>query len=405
MKKLLLLILVFAMVMAGCSEAVANESDNDVVESAQGIYEDRIVVGTSGAQQGPLAFIGKPYFDGMNAYFDMVNENGGIEGKKIELIILEDEFKPETSLANVQELVEDEKVFALVGLFGTPGVKANIPNIQEKGIPAVYFATGARATADAGENFFPVQPNYVYEGKLMSQYATEYFNATKIAVVYRTDDLGLDGLRGVKEGLMAQGKSDLLVAELSFDAGTTDFTAQVAKIKEADADIIINYALAGGVSSMLKELEKMGMSDIPQIVPYPNVSDSFIVSNMEGAPNAIENLYGLGWVDMTRDAVNDMVDAVTEYYPESAINAYTVSGWIAAETFVKGLELAIETTDIDEMTWKKYIEAMNSFEYTEGIIPRIAYSPGVREGVTNMALVEVEGSTWELKTDYLEFKK
>ncbi len=398
MKKILMMLLVFAIVFTGCAKEVETNT-------AQGIYEDKIVVGTTGAQQGPLAFIGKPYFDGMNAYFDMVNENGGIEGRKIDLIVLEDEFKPETAIANVQNLINDEKVFSLVGLFGTPGVKASIPTVKEAGIPAVYFATGATAPVTAGRNFFPVQPNYAYEGKLMSQYAVDYFKAKKIAVIYRSDDVGLDGLRGVKEGLKIMGKSDLLVAELSFDAGATDFTAQVAKVKESGADVLINYSLGGGVSGVLKELEKMGMTDLPQITPYPNVSDSFVAANLEASPNAIKNLYGMGWVDMTRPAVKDMSDAMAKYYPESAVNAYTVSGWIAAETFYKGLEIALENNDINELNWEKYIDAMETLDYTDGIIPKIAYSPGERNGVTNMALVKVVGNTWELQTDYLEFNK
>ncbi len=86
-------------------------------------------------------------------------------------------------------------------MFGTPGVKASLPTVQESGIPAVYFATGAKAPTEAGRNFFPVQPNYYYEGKLISQYALEHFEAERIALIYRSDDVGLDGSDGLKEGL------------------------------------------------------------------------------------------------------------------------------------------------------------------------------------------------------------
>ncbi len=412
MKKLFILVLALSMVLAGCASGTqpAETSGNDQggpapVEVAQGIHEDKIVVGTTGAQQGPLAFIGKPYFDGMKAYIQMVNEDGGVAGKEIELIVLEDEFKPENSIANVQKLIDDEEVFALVGLFGTPGVKASIPLVQEAGVPAVYFATGATAPTRAGENFFPVQPNYFYEGKLMSQYALEYFKSKKVAVIYRSDDVGLDGLDGIREGLKLQDRTDALVADLSFDAGATDFTAQVAKVKDSGADLVISYGLSGGLSGVLKEMEKVGLHDMPVIAPYPNVSDSFIAANKEAAPTVIENLYGMGWVDMTRPAVEDMVAAMTKYYPDSAVNAYTISGWIAAETFVKGLELADQQVGVDNLSWEAYIDAMETLEYTEGIIPRIAYAPDERNGVVNMTLTEVEGDTWVNRTDYLEFKK
>lgn len=399
MKKIISIVLLVMLVLSGCG------ANTEKTSASQGVLEEKIVVGTTGAQQGPLAFIGKPYFDAMKSYFENLNENGGVKGKKIELIVLEDEFKPENSIANVQKLVNDEKVFGLVGLFGTPGVKASIPTVQEAGIPAVYFATGAKAPTEAGKNFFPVQPNYVYEGKLMTKYIVDYFKAKKVAVIYRSDDVGIDGLRGIKEGLKAGGKEDLLVAELSFDAGSTDFTAQVAKAKEAGADVVVCYALSGGVSGTIKEMEKVGMHSIPVICPYPNVSDSFIVANKEAAPNVIENLHGMGWVDLNRPAVNDMIEAMKKYAPDSPANAYAVSGWIAAEVFTKGLEKTIEKFGADNITWENYIAAMEELEYTEGIIPRIAYAPGVREGVVNMALTEVEGDTWIAKTEYLEFNK
>lgn len=405
MKKIIAVLLCLSLLMVvGCSSGGEEQASKDSGNMAQGIYEDKILVGTTGAQQGPLAFIGKPYFDGMKAYFNMLNEKGGVNGKKIELTVLEDEFKPENSIANVQRLINDDKVFALVGLFGTPGVKASIPTVKDAGIPAVYFATGAHAPTQAGDNFFPVQPNYVYEGKLMSKYIKDYFKAEKVAVIYRSDDVGLDGVKGLTEGFKAQGMEDAIVDVLSFDAGSSDFTAQVAKAKDSKADVVVCYALGGGVSGVIKEMEKMGMVDTPVIAPYPNVSDSFVEANLEAAPNVIENLFGLGWVDVTRPAVKELEDAMTKYFPDSPLNAYTISGWIAAETFVKGLEIEFEKYP-EDMTWENYIKSMETLEYTDGIIPRIAYAKNERQGVVNMALTEVEGKTWVNRTEYLMFDK
>lgn len=412
MKRFLALTVGMSLVLTGCGakpadQAAAGAGTETVKEepAAQGIFADKVLVGTTGAQQGALAFIGKPYFDGMKAYFAMVNDAGGLEGRKIELTVLEDEFKPENAIANVQKLINDDKVFSLVGLFGTPGVKASIPTVQESGIPAVYFATGATAPTKAGENFFPVQPNYTTEGKIMGMYAVDHFKANKIAVIYQSDDVGLDGLGGFKEGLKDYGADSKLVAELSYDAGATDYTAQVAKVKESGADLLICYGLSAGVSGVLKEMEKTGLTNLPIVVPYPNVSDSFVAANKEAAPKAIENLFGMGWVNMERPAVKDMVAAVNKYVPGSEINAYTISGWIAAETFYKGLEIAVKNKGFEHLTWADYIAAMGELNYTDGIIPKIAYPNGERIGVENMCLTEVEGDTWVNRTDYLPYGK
>lgn len=420
MKKVVALVLGLTMALSvvGCSGGSQGASaEKGKKETAQGILADKVVVGSSGAQQGAYAFIGKPYYDAMKAYFAELNEKGGVNGKKIELKVLEDEFKPENAIANVQKLINDEKVFSIVGLFGTPGVKAAVPTIKDAGIPAVYFATGAAITTKSGPNFFPVQPNYLYEGKLMAMYANNYFKGKKVAVVYRNDDAGVDGLAGFEDGLKQLGKSDLLVQKVSMDVGTTDATAQIAKVKESGADLVIAYALSGELSVILKEVQKAGLN-VPMLTTYSNVSDSFVNSNAPAAPNAIKNLYGLSWVDPTRPAVKTFSDVTKKHFPDATVNAYAMSGWLAAETFTKGLEIAIKDNNnsYDGLTWEAYIAAMGKLNYTEGILNKIAYPNGERNGATNMAVAQAydtgkkdaKGNSvwaWKNVTDFQEFTK
>jgi branched-chain amino acid transport system substrate-binding protein len=411
MKKVIALVLGLTMVLAvGCSNKGNNEAPASAgetkKETAQGITADKIVVGTTGAQQGAYAFIGKPYFDAMNAYFKELNSKGGVGGKQVELKVLEDEFKAEQSIANVQKLINDEKVFAIVGLFGTPGVKASTPMIADAGIPAVYFATGASITTKSGPNFFPVQPNYIYEGKLMSMYARDFFKSKKTAVIYRTDDAGVDGLAGFEAGAKELGTDSSIVAKLPIDVGTTDATAQIAKIKESGADFIVAYALSGELSVILKEVEKAGLN-IPILTTYSNVSDAFIASNVKAAPNAIKNLHGLSWVDPTRPAAIEFAGIVKKHYPDAVVNAYSMSGWIAAETFTKGLELAIKDNggSTDGLSWEAYVKSMETINYTDGILNKIAYPNGERNGATNMCVAKVDGPAWVNVTEFKEFTK
>ncbi|MTI46470.1 ABC transporter substrate-binding protein [Sporosalibacterium faouarense] len=375
-------------------------------QASQGVTEGTIKVGTIGVQSGALSFIGVPYFAGMEAYFNTVNDEGGVNGRKIELIKKDDEFNVEKSIAAVEELIYDEEVFALVGHLGTPGIKASIDIVKEAGIPDVYFGGGAEEFATAGENFFPVQPIYAYEGKLMAKYAVEEFNADKLVVIYRTDDVGRDGLEGVEQGLDALGKSEILSEEgkIAFNSGDTDFTVQIQKAKSLDPDLVILYGLSTGVSGILKEAEKVGFN-VPMLTTYSNADASFLAVAAPGAPNVIKNLNVLGWLEVTEDSLEPLNTAMAKYFPDTPINAYTMAGWVAAETFVAGLNEVG-----DNLSWEGYIEGMNGLQFTTGLAPEITYSEGVRQGVTKMAMSRVvqenDGSyVFEQVTDFKEFQE
>ena len=135
MKKLislfLALVMVFALVACGGGST-----------SAQGVTKDTVYVGNIMPTSGHMAGVGVPFTAGIKAYFEMVNSEGGIDGRKIELVHIDDEFDPVKGKAALTKLVEDEKVFAIVAPFGTPVVGAILPDAKEYGIPFLFPATG-----------------------------------------------------------------------------------------------------------------------------------------------------------------------------------------------------------------------------------------------------------------------
>jgi len=384
------------------SEVENNAEVEEDIELAQGVTDTSIKIGSVGAQSGVFAAIGTPYYAGMDAYFNMRNDQGGVNGRAIDLIKIDDEFMPDKAVSAMEELVYDEEVFAIVGQLGTPGVMATMNTVQDEGIPSVYFGGGAKEFTEAGENFFPVQPNYYYEGKLMSKFAVEELNAENIVVIYRNDDVGIDGLEGFKEGLNELG-TGTVSEELAVNAADTDFTVQIQKAKEADPDVVILYGLLGETSGLLKEIEKVDFN-VDMITTYSNADASFLAIASQGAPNVIKNLHVMGWVDATEEALAPLVTAMEEYFPDAPLNAYTMAGWVAAETFVAGLEAAG-----DNLTWDGYISAMNDLTFTEGLAPEISYQDGKRDGVTHMALSKVVQDDagnfiFEQMTDFMSFE-
>lgn len=396
MKKAIALLLGVVMVLASFVGVAA--------DGTQGVTAKNVKVGTVAVQSGVLSFIGAPYVAGMKAYFDMVNEKGGVNGRKIDLVVMDDEFKTDKAIAAVENLIEVEKVFAIVGQLGTPGVKATAITVKEAGIPSVYFGTGEDSVTRMGENFFPVQPSYVTEGKVMAQYVAKTAKAKKIVVLYQNDAVGRQGLQGVEAGLKAMKLTSILPSngKIAFGAADKDFTAQIQKAKALKPDFVIIYGLSGATAGILKEVEKVGYS-VPMLTTYSNADASFLAIAAAGAPKMLKNLQVMGWLEVKPERLKPMLDAMAKYQPTAPVNAYTMAGWVAAETFVAGLKNAGKTP-----TWSSYIAGMNKLDFKTGLAPQIKYTKGVREGVKKMAVSKAvlgkDGAyTFQQLTDFIEF--
>ena len=351
-------------------------------EPAQGVFDDRIVVGNSAATSGNYAPVGVPFNAGIEAYFKMINEAGGVNGRKIEFKHIDDEFDPVKGKAALSTLVEDDKIFALVGHFGTPVVGATIEDVKEYGIPAVYFATGiGQLYNDKAEGkdrgIFPVQPIYQTEGQIMVARAVGDFEAKKIGVIYTNDDAGKDLFAGVEAKAKELGVE--IVAE-QVAAGATDVSSAVTSIKNANVDFVIGAAIQATIPTIVKELAAQNVNkDV--ITTYVNVSP--VIS--EAVINEINgkfDVYGLGWVDLVENA--DNLAAFAEWAPDYATNVYAMTGWIAGHFFVEGLK-RVEGT----VTWDKYIDAMESAPIKNPFGGEINYADGLRAGTQEMNLSKV----------------
>src|SRR5699024_3960295 len=155
--------------------------------------------GNVAATSGAFATVGVPFNAGIQAYFKQINDEGGIDGRKIEFVHYDDEFDPVKGKAFTEQLINDDEIFAIVGHFGTPTIGATLDLLKESGIPTVYFAAGISdlynedaSSVGKGQGLFPVQPIYVTEGRLIVARAIEEHDAKKIGVIYTNDDAGKD---------------------------------------------------------------------------------------------------------------------------------------------------------------------------------------------------------------------
>ena len=366
--------------------------------AAQGVTDTTIKVGNSAATSGAFAPVGVPFNAGIEAYFKMVNEKGGVNGRTIEFVHTDDEFNPEKGKAALDKLVNDDKVFAVVGHFGTPVVGATLDDLKEIGIPAVYFATGTgilyneNATKGEGDNIFPVQPVYPMEGRIMTAWAKGEFKADKIGVIYTNDDAGKDLIKGIETEAKNIGGVEVVSEQVA--PGAEDVSSAVTKIKNADVDVVIIAGIQGTFPQIAKELAKQGNTK-PAITTYVNV-DKTMVDLVKADVADKFDIYGNSWVDVTKPAMQEFASTVPE---EFAANAYAMTGWIAADFFVKGLE-KVE----GEITWENYIAAMEKEPIENPFGGMIDFANGKRLGTQEMSLAKMDLTSPTGWMPYVGFK-
>lgn len=400
-----LVALALAAVMALSATACGNKTDketggassNEPVAAVQGVTDTEIIVANNAATSGAYAPVGVPFNAGIEAYFKMINDDGGVDGRKITFLHKDDEFDPIKGKSYLQEMVQDEKVFAIVGHFGTPVVAATIDDLKGYGIPSVYFATGIgqlyaenAKTNEEGYNIFPVQPIYTTEGRIMAARGVGTFDAKKIGIIYTSDDAGMDMLKGAE----AQCKEmNLELVSQQVAPGAADVSAAVTAIKNENVDFVIVGAIQATMPTIVKEMAAQGMT-IPAITTYVNVSPAIseqVASDIEGK----FDVYGNGWVSYEEERADNLALYQQYISEEYAMNAYAQTGWIAAHFFTEGLK----RLEGKEVTWETYMKALEEGPIQNPFGGEIDFSNGKRLGTQEMNLSKIasgEATGWEL---------
>ncbi|RLL46825.1 hypothetical protein D8M04_06390 [Oceanobacillus piezotolerans] len=393
--KVLILILLLLFVSA-CAESESTSGNSEENKStngnAQGVTDDKIIVGTSAPQTGPVAIYDNVR-KGIQSYIDYVNENGGVNGREIELIAYDDQYQPSKSLQNAQRLIEEDKVFALIGPIGTANINAAQSLLVESGIPVVGLNTGADKFVNPPiENFFATQFNYKIESKMLVDYAINKLNAKKVTLVYQNDDFGMDNLTYAKEALEEFPEVEI-AAEVPFLASDTDFSSHTQKVLNSEPDAILMFSTPAPAAQLRKELYNMNATDIPFIVNTTGGADlnQFNVAGEEVWEGVITSTNVA--IDESQVVDYDLyAERITSDYSEDTIGFLTAGGWSTGKIFVEALERAG-----DDLSWDNFINTMETFDgWEETFYPEVTYTPEHRYGMTTLYIVEAKDNDLSL---------
>ncbi|MDH5580166.1 MAG: ABC transporter substrate-binding protein, partial [Betaproteobacteria bacterium] len=226
---------------------------------SQGVSKDEIVLGTIQDLSGPLAGFGKQIRLGMMLRVDEINEQGGVNGRKIKLLIEDSGYDPKKAVLAAQKLVNQDKIFMMVGHLGTAQNNAAMPVQFEKNVINFYPVTAAR---EMYEPFHRLK--YAFAATYYDQMRTtlpglvKQKAAKKVCTIYQDDEFGLEVVRGAEAGLKTIGME--LAEKTSFKRGATDFSSQVARMKAENCDFVVLGTIIRETIGTIGESRKTGFS-------------------------------------------------------------------------------------------------------------------------------------------------
>ncbi|HEV2158784.1 ABC transporter substrate-binding protein [Bradyrhizobium sp.] len=277
-----------------------------------GVSDDAILFGQAAALEGPSSALGQRMRQGIVAAFTEINEKGGVYGRKLHLISRDDGYDPDRSVAQTLRLIEDDKVFALIGAVGTPTAIATIPITSVRNVPFIGPFSGAEFLRDLElANVVNIRASYGAEAEAWVKHLTEDRGFTRIGIFYQDDSFGRDGLAGVKRALAKRGLE--LAAEGTFERNTRAVAAAWRMIKRAEPEAIVMVGTYGpcaefiklahrsgarptfvnisfvGANALARELGPEGEGVIvSQVVPFPWDRSQQLVADYQAAQEAID---------------------------------------------------------------------------------------------------------------------
>ncbi len=305
-----------------------------------GVTDTEIKLGTHFPLSQSLAAAYAPIAYGMRAYFDYINDQGGVHGRKITLLIEDDHYNPPDTVEVVRKLVEQDKVFAIVAGLGEATHSAVWKYLEEKGVPDLFITSGLAKWSDpVVRTRFSGSVDFVTEGRMLGAYAAENYDGKKLGLLMQNDEMGVDGEKGLRLGL--EGSDVEIVARETYEAIDFDVTAQTQRLRNAGAEVIVAFAIPPQAASLVKTAREVLNWDVPVIVSGINCSDIFVdLAGAENAEGVISVVFGHQVYETDHPGIQKHYEIIEEYGRGEPVSNFTLYGQGMAELIVYILEEA-----------------------------------------------------------------
>jgi len=370
-----------------------------------GVTDTEIKIGQTMPYSGPNSAYGT-YGRAQVAFFQMVNERGGINGRKITLLSLDDGYSPPRTVEQIRKLVEQEEVLMIFSSFGTPTNAAIIKYLNAKKVPHLFVTSGGAEFADA--KTFPWsmgwRVNYAAEARVYGKYLLQEHPDAKIAALYQHDDVGRDYMRGLREGL-GKRAAQMIVAEASYEVTDPTVDSQIITLRASGADTLFHFGSSKPTAQGIRKVWDIGWHPM-QFVSNPSASVATVMkpAGLEKSVGIVSGAYLKDPTDVrwrNDPGYKEWLAFMKRYYPEGDTeDLYNVYAYGTAATIVQVLKQCGD--DLTRENVMRQAENLKNLELPV-LLPgfRINTGPEDHSPVEQMQLQRFDGKQWVLFGDIL----
>jgi len=367
-----------------------------------GATDTEIKIGNIMPYSGPASaygVIGKTE----EAYFRMINAQGGINGRKINFVSYDDAYSPPKAVEQARKLVESDEVLLVFNSLGTPSNSAIQKYLNAKRVPQLFVASGATKWNDPKD--FPWtmgwQPGYQSEARIYAKYLIKAKPGARIAVLYQNDDFGKDYLKGLKDGLGA--RASMLIAEESYETAEPTIDSHIVKLKATDADVFISITTPKFAAQAIKKIAEIDWRAL-HIISNVSASVGSVIQ-----PAGFENAQGILSAAYAKDGADPQWDNdpgmkkffafLEKFYPDgNRLDGSVVYGYGAAQTMAKVIEMCGD--DLTRANVMKQAANLKDF-VPDTLLPGIKINTSATDfaPIGQLQMMRFRGEKWELFGD------
>jgi branched-chain amino acid transport system substrate-binding protein len=363
----------------------------------QGVTKTEILIGTIQDLSGPLAGYGKAARNGMQLRIDEINEQGGINGRKLRLLTEDDGYDPKKALLAAQKLVNQDKIFIMAGHLGTAQNLAAMPVQFEKGVVNLFPITAARQMYEPLHRLkYSFAAPYYDQMRIALPKLVKEKNVKKVCIIYQDDDFGTEVLKGGEAGLKTIAMD--YTEKTSYKRGATDFSSQVARMKAASCELVVLGGVIREPIGTIAESRKTGFN--PIFLGSSAVYDD-VLHRLGG--KAMEGLYAtmqvqFPYLDEAAQPVRFWANKYKTKFNEDP-TVFSAYGYIIIDAFIQAARKAGPN-----LTTDSFVKAMDSMTFETDIFgsPKSSYTATKRLGNDLSRLSQIRNGKWVVVSDYLK---
>jgi branched-chain amino acid transport system substrate-binding protein len=394
--------------LAGAAVTIALSASSAYAQKKydSGASDTEIKIGQTVPFSGPAsayATIGKA----QAAYIKMINDEGGVNGRKINLIQYDDAYSPPKTVEQVRKLVESDEVLLTFQIIGTPPNAAVQKYLNSKKVPQLFAATGASKFTDP-KNFpwtMGFNPNYFVEGRIYGQYILKTYPNAKVGVLYQNDDLGKDYLNGIKAGL-GDKAATMIVAEVSYEVSDPTIDSQILKLKDAGADLLFSASTPKQAAQAIKKTAEIGWHPVHIL----DINATSVGAVMQ--PAGLEASKGVISVNYMKDALDPTwkddagmkryFDFMAKYYPDGDKNSlFNTYGYSNTQLLIQVLKQCGD--DLTRENVMKQAASLKNVQLDLALPGILANTTATDYRVNKqLQMMKFNGERWELFGPILE---